>query len=136
MFEASGLAFNPHPERVPNTRLALELGEAARAAGVHPAYHEAIMQAMWDEGRDVADPIILREIASASGVPTVEIDAALDERAYGAAVDESTRQAHGAGINAVPAFVFDQRYLVLGAQPHAALEEVMETLAAERGDDA
>lgn len=135
MFEASGFAFNPHPERVPNTRLALELGEAARAAGLHPAYHEAVMQAMWDEGRDVADPVVLREIALAIGMMDADIEAALVERAYGAAVDESTHQAHGAGINAVPAFVFDQRYLVLGAQPHEALEQVMTTLAEESNAD-
>lgn len=136
MFEASGFAFNPHPERVPNTRLALELGEAARAAGLHPAYHEAVMEAMWDDGRDVADPAVLREIGLAVGMTDADIDAALVERAYGAAVDESTQQAHGAGINAVPAFVFDQRYLVLGAQPHEALEQVMATLADESAADA
>jgi predicted DsbA family dithiol-disulfide isomerase len=126
MFEESGLVFNPNPE----------LGEAARAAGLHPAYHEAVMQAMWDDGRDVADPAVLREIAGAVGLATADVDAALEERAYGAAVDESTHQAHGAGINAVPAFVFDQRYLVLGAQPHAALEQVMATLAEESAGNA
>ena len=35
MFEDCGFTYAPHPERVPNTHLALELGELARAAGLH-----------------------------------------------------------------------------------------------------
>ncbi len=38
--------------------------------------------------------------------------------------------AHQAGINAVPAFVVDRRVLVLGAQPHEALEAAIEQAAA------
>lgn len=137
MFAESGFPYVPHPERVPNTRLALELGEAARARGVHPAYHEAVMQAMWDEGRDVADPAVLREIARTCGLDDEEITLALEGRHYREAVDLSTREAQAAGINAVPAFVFAERYLVLGAQPHDALERVIATLAdeAEAEDD-
>ena len=37
--------------------------------------------------------------------------------------------AHQSGINAVPAFVVDRRVLVLGAQPHEALEAAIEQAA-------
>ena len=47
--------------------------------------------------------------------------AALEDRAFAPLVDASTRAAHQAGINAVPAFVVDRRVLVLGAQPHEVL---------------
>jgi predicted DsbA family dithiol-disulfide isomerase len=135
MFAESGFPYVPHPERVPNTRLALELGEAARARGLHSTYHEAVMQGMWDEGRDVADPAVLREIGLACGLDDGEIAQALEGRHYREAVDLSTREAQTAGINAVPAFVFAERFLVLGAQPHDALERVVAALDEEEPED-
>ena len=131
MFAESGLPYVPNPERVPNTRLALELGEAARARGLHTEYHDAVMEAMWDEGRDVADPAVLQTIGVECGLSEEEIAEALEGRRYREAVDLSTREARMAGIDAVPAFVFGERYLVLGAQPHEALEQVIAALEAD-----
>ena len=53
MNEEAGLVYNPHPERVPNTRRALELGEWARARGAYDDVHERIMNAYWTEGQDI-----------------------------------------------------------------------------------
>ena len=137
MFAESGLVYAPHPERVPNTQLALELGEVARAAGLHPAYHEAVMRAMWEESLDVADPSVLREVALGVGLDGGAIDEAIATRSHRRIVEESTREAHAMGITAVPAFVLQERYLVLGAQPHAVLEEaVAQALAAPPADTA
>ncbi len=55
MNEEAGLVYNPHPERVPNTRRALELIEWARGQGAHEAMHERVMDAYWVEGRDIGD---------------------------------------------------------------------------------
>ncbi len=123
MFAAAGYPYNPHPDVVPNTRLALELGEAARSEGLHGAFHDGVMDAYWRAARDIGDPVELRAIAVAAGLSTAVIDAAIDERAFAAAVDGATSWARSAGINAVPAFVFDGRVLVLGAQPHEVLAQ-------------
>jgi 2-hydroxychromene-2-carboxylate isomerase len=72
MFEDCGFAYAPHPERVPNTHLALELGELARAAGLHSEYHGAVMVGMWEQELDVADPavLILDEATSSLDIPS------------------------------------------------------------------
>ena len=125
MFAASGLPYAPHPERVPNTQLLLELGELARQEGRHAAYHEAAMAALWEEGRDVSEPAVVRAVAVAVGLDPAAVDEAIATRGFRAVVEASTREAHRLGINAVPAFVIDERELVLGAQPHAVFEEIL-----------
>ncbi len=125
MFADSGLPYAPHPGRVPNTQLLLELGELAREQGLHPAYHEAAMVALWEEGRDVSDPMVVRDVAVGAGLDPAAADEAIATRAFRAVVEASTREAHRLGINAVPAFVIDERELVLGAQPHAVFEQLL-----------
>jgi predicted DsbA family dithiol-disulfide isomerase len=126
MFAASGYDYNPHPEIVPNTRLALEIGEAARSEDRHPAFHDAVMDAYWRDARDIGDVAELRAIAGEVGLTPAVVEAAIAERAFADAVDGSSTWAQQAGINAVPAFVFDSRVLVLGAQPHEVLAQAAE----------
>ncbi|HSJ72881.1 MAG TPA: DsbA family oxidoreductase [Miltoncostaeaceae bacterium] len=130
MNEEAGLVYNPHPERVPNTRRALELGEWARARGAYDAVHERIMDAYWTEGRDITGWDVLAPLVAEAGLDADDPRAEVDAGAYRAPVDASTRVAQEHGIAAVPAFVLDGRLLVSGAQPHevfqAALAKVRE----------
>ena len=138
MNEEAGLVYNPHPERVPNTRRALELAEWARARGSYDELHERIMDAYWREGRDITGWDVLAPIVAGAGLDADEARAEVDAGAFRAPVDASTRVAQEHGIAAVPAFVLDGRLLVSGAQPHdvfrAALAKVSEMReAAEEG---
>jgi len=130
MNEEAGLVYNPHPERVPNTRRALELAEWARARGSYDDLHERIMDAYWSEGRDITGWDVLAPIVAGAGLDADEARAEVDAGAFRAPVDASTRVAQEHGIAAVPAFVLDGRLLVSGAQPHdvlrAALAKVSE----------
>ena len=130
MNEEAGLVYNPHPERVPNTRRALELGEWARARGAYDAVHERIMNAYWTEGRDITGWDVLAPLVVEAGLDADDARAEVDSGAFKAPVDASTRVAQEHGIAAVPAFVLDGRLLVSGAQPHevfrAALAKVSE----------
>jgi predicted DsbA family dithiol-disulfide isomerase len=138
MNEEAGLVYNPHPERVPNSRRALELAEWARARGSYDDLHERIMDAHWSEGRDITGWDVLAPIVAEAGLDADEARAEVDAGAFRAPVDASTRVAQEHGIAAVPAFVLDGRLLVSGAQPHdvfrAALAKVSEMReAAEEG---
>ena len=128
MFAEAGFGYAPHPEITPNTGLALELGELARAEGLHATYHEAVMRAMWEESRNVADPDVIRAVAVESGLGAEAVDEAIATRRFRPVVEESTREAHAMGINAVPAFVLQERYLLMGAQPHEVFEQAIEQI--------
>jgi predicted DsbA family dithiol-disulfide isomerase len=135
MNEESGLAYNPHPERVPNTRRALELIEWGRANGVGDALHERVMDAYWTEGRDISGWDQLEPLVAEVGLDPARAREEVDAGLFRDAVDASTRHARRSGINAVPAFVLDGRLLVSGAQPHEVFEQALERVVAMRGDD-
>ena len=89
------------------------------------------MQAMWEQSLNVADPAVLREVAIGVGLEAEAVDEAIATRRFRPVVQESTREAHAMGINAVPAFVLQEQYLLLGAQPHDVFEQVIAQLRGE-----
>ena len=126
MFAAEDLVYAPPPDVIPNTRLALELGEGARAEGLHRPYHDRVMEAYWAESADLSQRAVLEQIARAAGVSEGGIAEALDQRPWAVAVDTSTARAQRAGATGVPAFVIDWRVLVVGAQPRELLAQAIE----------
>jgi len=137
MAEEAGLPYAPYPERVPNSRRALELAEWARAQGgeAHPVLHERLMDAYWAEGRDIGSWETLEECARDAGLDAAEGRGAVEAGSFARPVDASTAQAQRVGIMAVPAFVFDGRLLVSGAVPHEVLERALERLTEMRQED-
>lgn len=134
MNEEAGLTYNPHPDRVPNTRRALELIEWGRANGAGDALHERVMDAYWTDGRDVSGWDELAPLVTELGLDADRAREEVDAGLYRDAVDASTRHAQQSGINAVPAFVLDGRLLVSGAQPHEVFEKALEQVAAMRAE--
>jgi predicted DsbA family dithiol-disulfide isomerase len=131
MFASRDLPYVVHPEIVSNTQLALRLGELARAHDLYEPFHRAVMEALWAEGIDVSPPETMRHLAVAAGLDAGEVDHAIATGAYADRVEQSTRQAIAIGANAVPAFLFGRRLLVLGAQPESVLEEALARIGFE-----
>ncbi len=128
--EAAGLRFDPAP-RIPNSRHALAVTELARDLDLHEPVHSRLMHAYWSEAADIGDDAVLLNLVSEAGVPRRDAEAALGDGPYAERVQASTRAAHAHGINAIPAFVLDERLLVMGAQPHGVFEEAMTMLETE-----
>jgi predicted DsbA family dithiol-disulfide isomerase len=129
-FAASGLEYN-RPEVVPNTRLALRLSELARERGLHEHFHDRLMDAYWSEATHIGEPDELRRLATEVCLPAEEIERVIeDPSAYLDVVEGSTYQAHSMGINGIPAFLLDQRLLVLGAQPLEVFRRAFAQLSA------
>ena len=131
MVEESGYTYSPHPDIVPNSRKALELTELARDRDLHEEVHSRLMHAYWSEGQDIGDEETLLGLATEAGLDRDEAKTALDEGRYAGRVDGSTRDANMHGINAIPAFVLDERLLVMGAQPHELFEQAFAQLEGE-----
>ena len=122
-FAERGLGYNPNPDVVPRSLRALQLTELARDLGRHAEVHDRLMDAYWDEARDLGDTAVLRALAAELGLPAADVDEVLEGDRYRDRIEASTRQATSIGANAVPAFLLDRRLLVLGAQPEAAFEQ-------------
>jgi predicted DsbA family dithiol-disulfide isomerase len=129
LFEADGLAYNPHPEVVPNTMTALCVTELARDRGLHRAVHDRLMDAYWAEARNIGDSEELRILAVEAGLDPAEVDEVVAGDAYVDRVQASTAEAQSIGITGIPAFALDGRLLILGAQPRDVFEQAFAQLA-------
>ncbi len=135
VIEAAGLRYDP-PDRIPNSRRALAVTELARDRGLHEPVHARLMHAYWSEATDIGDDAVLLDLAAEAGLTQDEAEAALANGEYVERVLASTRRAHAHGINAIPAFVLDDRLLVMGAEPHATFEQAMTMLGTETETEA
>jgi predicted DsbA family dithiol-disulfide isomerase len=111
---------------------ALSVTELARDRGLHRAMHDRLMRAYWEEARDIGDPEVLRELAVEVGLDEDEAAAVTDEGDFADRVRGSTAQAQSFGVTGVPAFVLDNRLLVLGAQPRDVFERALAHLRDEQ----
>ena len=135
MHEDAQMVYNPNPDVVPNTRRALELIEWARGRGGHTALHQRVMDAYWTEGRDITGWDVLADCVRDVGLDPDEARAEVDAGTFADRVTASTETAQRLGISGVPAFVFDGRLLVSGAQPHAVMEQAIAQVARMRAEE-
>ena len=132
-FAAAGLVYD-RPDVVPNSRPALRMAELAREFGLHGPFHRRLMEAYWSQATDIGDPGELRRIAADVGLDAAGVERVIAEpSAYLDVVEGSTVQANRIGINAIPAFLLDQRLLVIGAQPVEVFRQAFAQLAEGRG---
>ena len=114
-----------------NSRKALTGAKFAEAKGVGKAYHRAVMRAYWLNAQDIGDSSVLARLASDVGLDRDEFLAALDDVQYDELVQVDIDQAREYGLNSVPAMVFEERYLISGAQPYAVLVQATEHVQKE-----
>src|SRR5439155_16252081 len=116
----------------PNSRGALQLSEFAREAGLHADAHRALFSAYWSEGRDIGSPDVLADVATAIGLDASEALAAVEENRFLDRILGSTGVAMQSGVDGVPAWVVDGKFLLPGAQPHEVFDRVMAKLGHQR----
>jgi predicted DsbA family dithiol-disulfide isomerase len=119
-------------ERLINSRPALQAAEFAREHGRFDTMHGELMKAYWDEGRDVSDTAVLRDVAVRAGVDVARMEAAVKENRFGDYLDARRQEAEELGINGIPAHVIADKYLVMGAQPYDLFERVMAKIGVPR----
>lgn len=117
---------------MPNSLAALRLTELARAQGKHAVTHDRLMQAYWEQALNIGDPDVLRSLAAELGLEGA--DGAIEGDLYGEEVALATAQAHGSGIDAIPAFLLDRRLIVLGAQADEVFEQAFAQLGSPAAD--
>jgi predicted DsbA family dithiol-disulfide isomerase len=129
--EQYGLELNRGPLGI-DSRAALRGAKLADQAGRGREYHNAVFRAYWVDGHDISDVARLVAIAAGVGLDAEAFQAALADPVTDAAVQADVDLARELGINAVPAMVFDEKYLVSGAQPYAVLVELTDRVRALR----
>jgi predicted DsbA family dithiol-disulfide isomerase len=114
---AVGIPF--HFERIkvtPNTRDAHRLIRRATESGDAAPVVEALFNAYFIEGRNIGDRETLAAIADEAGLDGSETARFLASRDGAEEVLAEDMSARRIGINAVPCFIFERKYVVSGAQ--------------------
>ena len=107
------------------SRLAHEGAKFAEEKGRGDAYHDRMFKAHFIDDLDFGDLDTLADLAAEIGLDRAEFVAALENHTYAAAVDNDVAQAQAYGIQGVPGTIIANKYMVSGAQPFEALEDIV-----------
>ena len=117
--------------RIYNTFDAHRLLHWAGLEGRQAALKHTLFDAYFTDGLNPSDPEVLAAVAEKAGLDRAAAAEVLSSGRYGDDVRAAERFWQGHGINAVPAVVINDRYLISGGQPAAAFEKALRTIAAE-----
>jgi len=112
------------PPLVPNGRKAHEATEFAKEAGRLLAFHHAVFRAYWEGEQNIGNVEVLCRIAADCGLDAAELRAALDDERFAAPVEEQIKWSRSTGITGVPAFIFDEKFSLVGAQDYEVFRDV------------
>jgi predicted DsbA family dithiol-disulfide isomerase len=119
--------------RIYNTFDAHRLLHWAGIEGRQPQLKRALLEANFTHGQNLGDPEVLAAAAEKAGLDAVQAHAIVESTQFAEEVRVEEQLWMSRGINSVPALVFNERYLVSGAQSVETFEQVIRELAAQPG---
>jgi len=133
--DSLGFSFNFYEgQRIYNTFLAHQLLKWAEQKGKQSELELALFESYFSKQENVGDEKVLAEVAGRAGLDKAQAAAVLEDGRYAADVRDHQRFWLSKGIQAVPSFILDRRYLIPGAQNPdvfvAAIEKLTEDTAA------
>lgn len=91
----------------------------------------ALLKAHFQQRRNVSDREVLLDLAAGEGFDRGSVNEALDDAALGLAVRSEQQRGRQAGINSVPSFVVDGKYLIQGARDPAEYATMLRQIAGQ-----
>lgn len=126
-----GLTYDFDKAVVANSFDAHRFAHLAKQYGLGDAAEEALFNAYFTEGKNIADHETLAELGEQIGLDKDEVAHTLKGNKYAINVNQDIAQAQQLGIRGVPFFVMDMKYGVSGAQPVDAFTQTIEKAYSE-----
>ena len=114
-----------------NAHRLLALADREPGADTQQALMRRLFDAHFAEGQDVGDPRVLAAIAGEVGMDADAVRNYLETDEGTGEVREEIAAAQRLGVNAVPTYVFDDKYIVEGAQPAELFLDALRTIGSE-----
>ncbi len=96
----------------------------AESNGKQTEFQDAVYQAYFSEGRDIADRPVLLDIVAACDLSKEEAQKILNSNAFSKAVDLDWERSEALGIMVAPTYLINETKLA-GPQPYETLEKLM-----------
>jgi len=126
----AGIDFNfDQRSRIYNTLDCHVLLHLANESGKQTELKLALFKAYFSEGKDISDREVLVGIAASVGIETQAVLAALDDEEIREVVKQEESQFKQMGIQSVPAFIINNKYLISGGQPVEAFVQGLQEIA-------
>lgn len=126
--EGMGLRFNRGRTETSYSHVALEAAEFATEHGDPWRFHKAMFKAYFEDLKDIGNIETVIGVGEEAGLDVGSLRAALEEGRYRERVDEGIAWSRSIGVTAIPTFVFNERYGMVGAQEQEAFRTMMEKL--------
>jgi predicted DsbA family dithiol-disulfide isomerase len=114
--------------RSPNTLDSHRLIRWSASAGVQNQMVERLFEAYFEDGLDIGDRDILVEIANEVGMDSATVSDLLEQGTDSEIIEDEDALAHRMGISGVPTFIFNNKYLVSGAQDPDNIVQVIDKI--------
>ena len=118
--------------RMHNTYNVHQLLHWANQHGRTHQLKQALFAAHFTERQNLSDPAVLADVAAGIGLDKDEALSVLADQRFATEVRQAENDWLSQGISAVPAIVFNQRYLVSGAQGVDNYANILEQLAEQQ----
>ena len=130
----AGLVNMKRPSRTPNSLKALQSIVHARELGRSAELRDALYVAYWEDGKDIGQLSVIREIAEAQGIEWLGLEEALRGSRHMDTVLREFQEGRDLGFNGIPAFIIgDVKFT--GAQPMEVFRTVAERARGRLADD-
>jgi predicted DsbA family dithiol-disulfide isomerase len=116
MAKEVGITMNFEQQVVANSFLAHRLSHLAKKWNVQHACEEALFLAHFTEGKNIDSEEVILEIGTNLGISESEIQALFESDIYSNDVIQDQYEAQNIRVRGVPHFVFNDKYVVSGAQ--------------------
>ena len=116
--------------KTPNSVDSHRLVRFAHKRGLADEVAEALFVEFFINGRDIGDLRVLTEIGAANGLDAKEVEAYLNTDADVDTIHDENVRAHRLGINGVPSFAFNEKFVISGAQEPQVLARMLDAALA------
>lgn len=117
-------------DKTPNSVDSHRLVRFAHERGLADEVAEALFVEYFINGRDIGDLRVLTEIGAANGLDAKEVEAYLNTDADVDTIHDENVRAHRLGINGVPSFAFNEKFVISGAQEPQVLVRMLDAALA------
>jgi predicted DsbA family dithiol-disulfide isomerase len=111
-----------------NSHYALEASAFAHDYGDQWRFHRAMFKAYFEDLEDIGKVDTVVGVGASVGLNAGDLRTALEDGVYREAVDAGIEWSRGIGVTAIPTFIFNERFAMVGAHELGSFRDAMEKI--------